>query len=431
MTSLLHLLLASQAFSAQSSAVQSPEQDPPDGLGYHLCPLDDVDGDKCADFAIDDGSEMAWVISGKTGKVLATHHAYDVLGTDPVRQVQLVPLRGDLDGDGHWDVLDLGNGLHQPRIARSGRDLHSLGREFGISTDGPWYFMERPGIGDWDGDRIPDLISRAAAGEPPGFVVLSGRMTTRLATFQGPEFAGKHCLCTGDYDHDGADEVLVADGAAWSAFLLGRGREEPLATLQDDGDLPGAAFEEAMSCAAIFVPDMDGDKRDDVLFVRPELGMWTDVDASRKRHAAHPSYGKAVIRSSSTGMLLKTLDATLAMSECDGAAAARLPDVDRDGVPDFAVGYDRWWGEGRVVVYSGRTGSAIREHAGTPQTHCEYCSFGSTVAGMQDADGDGVGDYLVGSTGGMDHAGPGCVTLYSGADGHILHAIWKRDLLGK
>ncbi len=67
----------------------------------------------------------------------------------------------------------------------------------------------------------------------------------------------------------------------------------------------------------------------------------------------------------------------------------------------------------------------------TPQNLCEYCSFGATVAGMGDADGDGVGDYLVGSTGGVDHAGPGCVTLYSGADGHILHVIWKRDLVKK
>ncbi len=427
---LLALTTASR-LPAQSVSEVGSERDPPDGLGYHLCPLDDVDGDGCADFAIDDGTETGWILSGKTAKIIATHHAYDVLGLDPVRQVQLVPLRGDLDGDGHWDLLDLGNGLRQPRVARSGRDLHALGREFGLSSDGPWYRMERPGTGDWDGDGIPDLITRVVPGGGPGFEVLSGKSGASLGVFRGPEFAHKSCLCCGDYDHDGKAEALVADGPGWSAFLLGQAREEPLATLQDDGAPPDADFQEAIKCAAAFVPDMDGDARDDLVMVRPLLGMWTDVETSREWLEAHPSWGKAVIRSSNTGKLLMTLDTVLAMSECDGAVAAPLPDVDRDGVPDFAVGYDRWWGEGRVVVYSGRTGSVIREHAGSPQNLCEYCSFGATVAGMGDADGDGVGDYLVGSTGGVDHAGPGCVTLYSGADGHILHVIWKRDLVKK
>lgn len=81
-----------------------------------------------------------------------------------------------------------------------------------------------------------------------------------------------------------------------------------------------------------------------------------------------------------------------------------------------------------VVVYSGRTSAVIREHAGSPENVDDPGAFGVAVVGIGDADGDGIGDYLVGSSGGVDFAGRGCVTLYSGADGRVLHVIWKRDL---
>ncbi len=86
----LFVLASAPRVSAQSSVAVEAKRDPPDGLGYPPCPLNDVDGDGCADFAIDDGCDIAWVISGKTAKVLATVQALDVRGTDAVRQVQLV-----------------------------------------------------------------------------------------------------------------------------------------------------------------------------------------------------------------------------------------------------------------------------------------------------------------------------------------------------
>ncbi len=145
-----------------------------------------------------------------------------------------------------------------------------------MSWDGPWNRMERPGIGDWDGDGTPDVITRFAPGEASQASRCSrARRPKRIGFFDGPEFAHKRCLCCGDYNHDGKSEALVADGAGWSAFLLGQGLEEPLATLQDDGEPPEAGLEEEMSCAAAFVPDMDGDKRDDIVFVRPAV---RDVD---------------------------------------------------------------------------------------------------------------------------------------------------------
>ncbi|RMH01219.1 MAG: hypothetical protein D6702_11925, partial [Planctomycetota bacterium] len=109
-----------------------------------------------------------------------------------------------------------------------------------------------------------------------------------------------------------------------------------------------------------------------------------------------------------------------------GAALAGAGDVDRDGLPDLLVGAPRADGDapasGRAEVRSGADGSLLLEfRGGAPWTR-----FGAAVAGIGDADGDGVPDLLVGAPG-DSRAGreAGAVTLFSGADGRVLV-----DLLG-
>jgi hypothetical protein len=91
-----------------------------------------------------------------------------------------------------------------------------------------------------------------------------------------------------------------------------------------------------------------------------------------------------------------------------GHAISAVPDVDRDGVGEIAVGE---CGEpGRVALYSGRTRQRLRTIEAPPQVR----GFGERVAGMRDGDGDGCGDLLV-------TCGPGCeepfAVVGSGANG--------------
>lgn len=101
--SLLAVLSAS-GLSAQSNAPQATKREPPDFLGYHIERLNDVDGDHCADFAIDDSEEWVWVVSGRTGNVISRMHS---AGTPFIRA-----LGCDTDGDGVNDyAIGAGGGI--------------------------------------------------------------------------------------------------------------------------------------------------------------------------------------------------------------------------------------------------------------------------------------------------------------------------------
>ncbi len=99
--------------------------------------------------------------------------------------------------------------------------------------------------------------------------------------------------------------------------------------------------------------------------------------------------------------------------EYSGQVIAWVGDVDFDGGDDLVVGA---YGSDRASLYSGATGALIRHHSGTGQ-------FGSQVAGPGDLNGDRVPDLLVSSRLGGVNAG-GYVQALSGANGSLL---WQVD----
>ena len=90
-----------------------------------------------------------------------------------------------------------------------------------------------------------------------------------------------------------------------------------------------------------------------------------------------------------------------------------LEDLDGDGVRDFMIGATHYGARrGYVRVYSGATQALLRIHYGVVAPS----RFGAAVGQAADLDGDGVADYVVGAP----DDGAGSVFAYSAASGSLL-----------
>ena len=100
-----------------------------------------------------------------------------------------------------------------------------------------------------------------------------------------------------------------------------------------------------------------------------------------------------------------------------GWVARNIGDVDRDGVDDFAATAPtcRRAGRnsGRVYVYSSKKGELLYTCDGKPGWR-----LGNSVAGRADVDGDGIPDVMAGAP--SSGQNPGRVLVYSGTDGAVL-----------
>jgi len=110
-----------------------------------------------------------------------------------------------------------------------------------------------------------------------------------------------------------------------------------------------------------------------------------------------------------------------------GTSVAGLEDLDGDAIPELLIGAPANPANGTAFVISGGGGSVLREYS-FPQVPYFFSGGGHTVAALSDLDGDGFSEHLVGaksaSPNGIDHAG--MVFLYSGATGSLL-----REILGE
>jgi hypothetical protein len=316
-------------------------------MGFTVSGVGDVDADGVPDFAggsrrdntdgFSSGYVRVW--SGATGSeifTLTSNNRWDWFG-------QTISACGDLNGDGHDDIL-VGAPHHDwagpgagAAFIYSGATGSILHRYYG---ENPWDML------GWSAAQLPDLdndgVSEIAIGSPrndsggsdSGCVeIFSGETGTRIQKIFGtPTDAMGYSLASiGDTNGDGIPDLALGAMNDYSTQTLKTGFVEirsmagnfPLLQRFDEE----SRFE-AFGSSLAAVGDVDGDGLNDLLVGAPFSG-----DAGSTGLAA----GSARLYSGMSGRILYrfTGDST---KDFLGQAVAPAGDVNGDGLADFLIG---------------------------------------------------------------------------------------------
>jgi hypothetical protein len=137
----------------------------------------------------------------------------------------------------------------------------------------------------------------------------------------------------------------------------------------------------------------------------------------------HGIAGVVRVFSGADGHLLRKLTPPEG-AEMFGRELLLLDDVDGDGKGDVLVGCPALnatldGGVGRVIAYSGAAGTRLYESVGRDRKD----KFAQSLARAGDLDGDSVGDVLIGAPDGFDDIAPNHVRAISGRDGETLFTL--------
>ncbi|MEM7203186.1 MAG: integrin alpha [Planctomycetota bacterium] len=326
---------------------------------------------------------------------------------------------GDLDGDGHAEVLvgapidstsSPGAGAAFLYSGATGTVLRTvLGA---VADDGLGAAVA--GLGDVDGDGVPDYAIAAPGDDTEdvnagSVLVISGADGSTLHRVDGEtagDALGTAVAAAGDVDADGYADVLIGvpgddrGGVDAGAALAISGRTG--ATLHE---ILGPAAGDALGAAVAAAGDLNADGYDDLLLGAPGTdGAVADTGAIR------------VYSGLDSAVLLEVLG--IVTDDAFGAAVAGIGDTNGDGTPDLAVGIpgdDRMSTDaGAVNALSGADGATLWSVFGST----DIAALGTAVAGAGDADGDGIGDVVAGAPrDARGGPGTGSAAVYSGADG--------------
>ena len=359
-----------------------------DQYGWVARVVGDVDGDEVLDFAATapthssagPGAGRVYLHSGRTGEVLWTRDgaAGDGLGMGAAPA-------GDVDGDGVPDAIfgAPGAGYALVCAGRSGETILTL--KGGTAAEG--YGRRACGVGDVDGDGHGDLLVGAAqangVGSASGRVIAhSGKDGSVLFTLEG-QTAAENFGSALDAQLEGEGRLIVIgamgapEGGRAYVFRVDEGRAELAFTIEPE------ASSRTLGMYFVSIPgDCDGDGQADVY--ASDFG-----DASKG-----PATGRIVVHSGETGERLFELTGRTA-GEGFGTSPSVAGDVDGDGHADLIVG--AWQhasaapSGGQCTLFSGKDGRELwRLTCQEPQD-----TFGFDAVGLGDVDQDGAIDFLL------------------------------------
>jgi hypothetical protein len=345
-------------------------------LGASIAMLDDLDGDGVAELAIGaPGTQSVVVVSGATGAMLYAVVAggYGDFG----RRVRAI---GDCDGDGLADFIVPSwreNGYAGACRVYSGVDGTLLYAYFGATDDR--LGRDADGVGDLDGDGRADFIVGADGEQHTGVArVYSGATGAVIYTIASAVYGGLDLGAgvggIGDVDGDSIPDFAVgipAGGGPGGRVLVFSGASGSLLFAIVEPALDQWTFGRTIATAG----DLDGDGMPDIL-----VGD-THFEAYDGSVIAYSGVGGArlyqVFGSGCEGSQWSSSDPDF------GNEIVAVGDLDHDGVGDFGVG-----GLNEARVFSGANGALLRQfHEPTAIITGDTYSTGVGAVADLDGDG--------------------------------------------
>jgi len=267
-------------------------------------------------------------------------------------------------------------------------------------------------IGDLTADGVPEVAAGGPwnAGLPGGKVeIINGATGALIHNFNGvSEFdtVGYAVAADGDFDGDGVNDLAIGVVGIHDAWVnSGRVEVYSTATFALIATIDPINLDETNAGTGLaYLSDVDGDGRDDLAFgVR--IG---DFDPPGRIHV--------VGWDGTSPRHLYTIDGLNHGGAFDGDLMEASHDFDGDGIRDLFFGE---WSPSRGHLFSGADGMLIRTLNGDG----DAALFGSGRQ-VADVNGDAVPDLIVGSrSSDVGNTNAGKVFIYSGADGSIIRTI--------
>jgi len=302
-------------------------------------------------------------------------------------------------------------------------------------ADGDYFGSSAAGIGDLNGDGVPDMVVGATGDDTGGtnrgtvyvlFMNTDGTVSSYVKiasdTNGGPTLAdddrfGISTAGIGDLNGDGVPDMVV--GAHWddtggsyrgAVYVLFMNTDGTVSShvkiASDTNGGPTLADGDYFGSSAAGIGDLNGDGVPDMV-----VGAYGDDTGGSGRGAAYVLFMNTDGTVSSHVKIASGTNGgpTLANGDYFGYSAAGIGDLNGDGVPDMVVGaaYDDTGGSDRGAVYvlfmntDGTVSSHVKIASGTNggPTLANYDYFGYSTAGIGDLNGDGVPDMVVGAYG--------------------------------